>query len=165
MDGQKSQAKLTRTSSSLLRFSPSVRSSIQSLSSVSDIEADDLEEQKPHGRPVRPGQSRLAPVLAVILLSTYTTFSYEGDLVDGRYDGHGIESWARGSKYRGQYMQGLRHGYGVYKLYTGDSYAGEWCNGQGHGVGVQTCGDGSCFIGEFKRGVKHGLGCLGYYFF
>ncbi|GER37753.1 phosphatidylinositol-4-phosphate 5-kinase family protein [Striga asiatica] len=52
MDGQKSQAKLTRTTSSLLRFSPTVRSSIQSLSSVSEIEADDLEEQKPHGRPV-----------------------------------------------------------------------------------------------------------------
>ncbi|XP_019414965.1 PREDICTED: MORN repeat-containing protein 1-like [Lupinus angustifolius] len=84
---------------------------------------------------------------------------YEGDWVDGRYDGYGIESWSRGSKYRGQYRQGLRHGYGVYRFYTGDSYAGEWCNGQSHGVGVQTCSDGSCFIGEFKFGVKHGLGC------
>ncbi|KAJ7959114.1 Phosphatidylinositol 4-phosphate 5-kinase 1 [Quillaja saponaria] len=84
---------------------------------------------------------------------------YEGDWVDGRYDGYGIESWARGSRYRGQYRQGLRHGYGVYRFYTGDSYAGEWCNGQSHGVGVQTCSDGSCYIGEFKYGVKHGLGC------
>ncbi|KAL8485576.1 hypothetical protein ACS0TY_027750 [Phlomoides rotata] len=84
---------------------------------------------------------------------------YEGDWVDGRYDGYGIESWAKGSRYRGQYRQGLRHGYGVYKFYTGDSYAGEWCNGQSHGIGVQTCADGSCFIGEFKCGVKHGLGC------
>ena len=84
---------------------------------------------------------------------------YEGDWVDGRYDGYGIESWAKGSKYRGQYKQGLRHGYGVYKFYTGDSYAGEWCNGQSHGVGVQTCADGSCYVGEFKYGVKHGLGC------
>lgn len=84
---------------------------------------------------------------------------YEGDWVDGRYDGYGIESWARGSRYRGQYRQGLRHGYGVYRFYTGDSYAGEWCNGQSHGVGVQTCSDGSSYIGEFKYGVKHGLGC------
>ncbi|KAK4276754.1 hypothetical protein QN277_014866 [Acacia crassicarpa] len=84
---------------------------------------------------------------------------YEGDWVDGRYDGYGIESWARGSRYKGQYRQGLRHGYGVYRFYTGDSYAGEWFNGQSHGMGVQTCSDGSCYIGEFKYGVKHGLGC------
>ncbi|PON59837.1 MORN motif [Parasponia andersonii] len=84
---------------------------------------------------------------------------YEGDWIDGRYDGYGIESWARGSRYKGQYRQGLRHGYGVYRFYTGDSYAGEWCSGQSHGFGVQTCADGSCFIGEFKCGVKHGLGC------
>ncbi|KAL4301238.1 uncharacterized protein LOC107606078 [Arachis ipaensis] len=84
---------------------------------------------------------------------------YEGDWVDGRYDGYGIESWARGSRYRGKYRQGLRHGFGVYRFYTGDSYAGEWCNGQSHGVGVQTCADGSCYIGQFNYGVKHGLGC------
>lgn len=87
---------------------------------------------------------------------------YEGDWIDGKYDGYGIESWARGSRYRGQYRNGLRHGLGVYRFYTGDSYAGEWWNGQSHGVGVQSCADGSCYVGEFKCGVKHGLGC--YYF-
>ncbi|XP_061356514.1 phosphatidylinositol 4-phosphate 5-kinase 5-like [Gastrolobium bilobum] len=84
---------------------------------------------------------------------------YEGDWVDGKYDGYGIESWTRGSRYRGQYRQGLRHGYGVYRFYTGDSYAGEWCNGQSHGMGLQTCSDASCYIGQFKYGVKHGIGC------
>ncbi|CAA6664945.1 unnamed protein product [Spirodela intermedia] len=83
---------------------------------------------------------------------------YEGDWVDGRYDGYGIESWARGSRYRGQYRHGLRHGVGVYRFYAGDCYAGEWLNGQSHGIGVQTCSDGSCYVGEFKCGVKHGLG-------
>ncbi|MBA0567818.1 hypothetical protein Golob_005353 [Gossypium lobatum] len=87
---------------------------------------------------------------------------YEGDWVEGRYDGYGVESWSRGSRYRGQYREGLRHGFGVYRFYTGDSYAGEWCNGQSHGVGIQTCADGSCYVGEFKSGVKHGLG---YYHF
>ncbi|XP_073059762.1 uncharacterized protein [Primulina eburnea] len=294
MEGQKSQAKLTRTNSSLLRSSPTIRSSIQSLSSVSEIspdqEMEDLEEQKPHSKPcsppVRPGPrsgtGSLAPVLAIIMLSAYTLFAfsyrddipasenlllvlvfvaillffvsrkrafirhnftifmhlcdeygkrvgfscfgsksqtkpvqwfigeanfeetemkqcekdkivregvefysngdfyegeshkgkcngsgvynyfvngrYEGDWVDGRYDGYGIESWAKGSRYRGQYRLGLRHGYGVYNFYTGDTYAGEWCNGQSNGVGQQTCADGSCYIGEFKCGVKHGLG-------
>ncbi|KAL2467720.1 histone H3 K4-specific methyltransferase SET7/9 family protein [Forsythia ovata] len=292
MDGHKSQAKLTRTQSSLLRASPTVRSSIHSLSSVCEItpdrETEDLEEQKPHGKPslppVRPGsRSGLAPFVAILLLSVYTIFAffnrddvptsenlllvlifvavllffasknmalihqsfdickqlsdeyakrvglscfaskshskpvqwfigdpdlgkkeskkeyakkiiregvqfysngdfyegefhkgrcngsgvynyfvngrYEGDWIDGRYDGYGIESWAKGSRYRGQYRQGLRHGYGVYKFYTGDTYTGQWCNGQSHGVGAQTCADGSCYIGDFKCGVKHGFGC------
>ncbi|KAL1214594.1 Phosphatidylinositol 4-phosphate 5-kinase 1 [Cardamine amara subsp. amara] len=83
---------------------------------------------------------------------------YEGDWINGRYDGYGIECWSKGSKYKGQYKQGLRHGFGVYWFYTGDSYSGEWFNGQSHGFGVQTCADGSSYVGEFKFGVKHGLG-------
>ncbi|KAG8042876.1 hypothetical protein GUJ93_ZPchr0009g2048 [Zizania palustris] len=83
---------------------------------------------------------------------------YEGDWVDGKYDGYGIESWARGSRYRGQYRQGLRHGHGVYRFYSGDCYAGEWAGGQSHGIGAQTCSDGSSYVGEFKCGVKHGIG-------
>ncbi|KDP28891.1 hypothetical protein JCGZ_14662 [Jatropha curcas] len=88
----------------------------------------------------------------------YMSGRYEGDWVDGKYDGYGVETWARGSRYRGQYRQGLRHGFGVYRFYTGDVYAGEWANGQSHGCGVHTCEDGSRYVGEFKWGVKHGLG-------
>ncbi|XP_008782234.2 junctophilin-3-like [Phoenix dactylifera] len=87
---------------------------------------------------------------------------YEGDWVDGKYDGYGVESWARGSRYRGQYRQGLRHGFGTYRFYNGDGYAGEWLGGQSHGSGVQTCSDGSCYAGQFKCGVKHGLGCYSF---
>ncbi|PKA49140.1 Phosphatidylinositol 4-phosphate 5-kinase 1 [Apostasia shenzhenica] len=83
---------------------------------------------------------------------------YEGDWVDGQYDGYGIERWAKGSRYRGQYRHGLRQGFGMYRFYNGDSYAGEWVGGQSHGRGVQSCSDGSSYAGEFKCGVKHGLG-------
>ncbi|XP_058222367.1 uncharacterized protein LOC131332259 [Rhododendron vialii] len=88
----------------------------------------------------------------------YMSGRYEGDWVDGKYDGYGVETWARGSRYRGQYRQGLRHGFGVYRFYTGDVYGGEWSNGQSHGCGIHTCDDGSRYVGEFKWGVKHGLG-------
>ncbi|GFP90490.1 phosphatidylinositol 4-phosphate 5-kinase 8 [Phtheirospermum japonicum] len=88
----------------------------------------------------------------------YMSGRYEGDWVDGKYDGYGVETWARGSRYRGQYRQGLRHGFGVYRFYTGDVYAGEWSSGQSHGCGIHTCEDGSRYVGEFKWGVKHGLG-------
>ncbi|CAM9001829.1 unnamed protein product [Rhodiola kirilowii] len=83
---------------------------------------------------------------------------YEGDWIDDKYDGHGVETWARGSRYRGQYRQGLRHGIGVYRFYSGDVYAGEWSSGQSHGSGAYTCADGSKYVGEFKWGMKHGLG-------
>ncbi|KAL3497641.1 hypothetical protein ACH5RR_040373 [Cinchona calisaya] len=83
---------------------------------------------------------------------------YEGDWIDDKYDGYGVETWAKGSRYRGQYRQGLRHGVGFYRSYTGDVYSGEWCNGQCHGYGFHTCEDGSSYVGEFKWGVKHGLG-------
>ncbi|KAK1384355.1 MORN repeat-containing protein 1-like [Heracleum sosnowskyi] len=279
-------SKLTRTQSSLLRSSPTIRSSIQSLSDINEMTNEDdydLEEQKFHKpglNPVRPGLTRFGPVTALAFLSVYTLYiyyqgddintsenlllvlvfiavvvfiagknkgliqlgfvivrkmsnewlkklgffrddnkpvqwfigdsdkgfksgvefendgdvvregvefysngdfyegefykgkcngsgvynyfvngRYEGDWIDGKYDGYGIESWARGSRYKGQYRHGSRHGYGVYSFYTGDSYAGEWFNGQSHGTGVQTCSDGSCYVGEFKYGLKHGLGC------
>ncbi|KMZ59254.1 hypothetical protein ZOSMA_6G01890 [Zostera marina] len=83
---------------------------------------------------------------------------YEGDWVDGRYDGYGIENWSRGSRYRGMYRKGLRHGFGVFQFYSGDNYTGEWFNGQSHGVGCQICVDGSCYVGYFMSGAKHGIG-------
>ncbi|KAH7567890.1 hypothetical protein ACOSP7_009876 [Xanthoceras sorbifolium] len=298
MESQKSQAKLTRTQSSLLRSSPTIRSSIHSLNSITesdinkplnyqqheqqveeqeDISLKEEKKRKPGSAYLsrRTGSGRFVPVVAMASLSFFTLFSlfllvyllnlkreeiptsenlllalifiamalflanknkklikqitqetskrlsncsrkqsskpiqwfigetkmekekkkivregvelysngdlyegefhkgkcngsgvynffvngrYEGEWVDGKYDGYGIESWARGSRYKGQYRQGVRHGYGFYRFYTGDSYAGQWCNGQSHGPGVQTCADGSSYLGHFKSGMKHGLG-------
>ncbi|KAH0853800.1 hypothetical protein HID58_092873 [Brassica napus] len=213
-----SQSKLTRTQSSLLRSSPTIRSSIHSLSSITerdfseasrnDLEAGEKEEKQRRSKKQsksinRTGLIRIKPgltfTLASLSLASFLLFSVffsqtgtsenlllgliflavalffasrnmavinqtvlaikqTRDWVNGRYDGYGIESWSKGSKYKGQYKQGTRHGYGVYWFYTGDSYSGEWFNGQSHGFGVQTCADGSSYVGEFKFGVKHGLG-------
>ncbi|XP_057521532.1 uncharacterized protein LOC130801663 [Amaranthus tricolor] len=92
----------------------------------------------------------------------YMCGKYEGDWIDGKYDGYGVETWAKGSRYRGQYRQGLRHGIGIYRFYTGDVYQGEWSNGQSHGCGVYASEDGSKYVGEFKWGVKHGFGVYQY---
>ncbi|MCO5560881.1 hypothetical protein L7F22_014501 [Adiantum nelumboides] len=88
----------------------------------------------------------------------YLSGRYEGDWVDGKFDGYGVETWARGSCYRGHYRCGLREGYGVYRFFTGDVFSGEWSKGQSHGRGIQTCVDGSRYVGEFKWGLKHGFG-------
>ncbi|XP_015955669.1 uncharacterized protein LOC107480059 [Arachis duranensis] len=87
---------------------------------------------------------------------------YEGDWVDEKYEGFGVKTWTRGSRYKGQFKMGLRHGCRVYKFYTGNVYAGEWLSRQSHGCGVHTCDDGSKYVGEYKWRIKHGRG---YYHF
>ncbi|XLR14446.1 hypothetical protein HN51_035356, partial [Arachis hypogaea] len=51
---------------------------------------------------------------------------YEGNWVDGKYEGFGVETWARGSRYKGQFKMGLRHGFGVYRFYIGEQAARNW---------------------------------------
>ncbi|XP_022976503.1 uncharacterized protein LOC111476883 [Cucurbita maxima] len=88
MDGQKSQLKLTRTQSSLLRSSPTFRTSVHSLSSVTEEdfiaihqEDDDEEKQRPKkprrsSSSSRAGLNRFANrVLAMALLVCFTFFS------------------------------------------------------------------------------------------
>uniref|UniRef100_A0A6N2LU99 MORN repeat-containing protein n=1 Tax=Salix viminalis TaxID=40686 RepID=A0A6N2LU99_SALVM len=94
MDAQKSsQTKLTRTQSSLLRSSPTIRSSIHSLTSVAEEDViktqqqqqhqlgEDLEEQKevkPHrsgSTPRSTGSTRFTPVLTLVSLIFVTLFS------------------------------------------------------------------------------------------
>ena len=88
MDGQMSPAKLARTQSSLLRSSPTIRSSIHSLSSVAEEDViaaqnDDVEAQKkrnhnahfkPRSRPGSTGPTRFTRlnVLLASLLSRLT---------------------------------------------------------------------------------------------
>lgn len=99
MDGQKSQAKLTRTQSSLLRSSPTIRSSIHSLHSMSSVTEEDAitaqqqydeEEQKPKnssskllplrsGSTPRTGSNRINnQFLAMASLTLFTLFSFCG---------------------------------------------------------------------------------------
>lgn len=86
MDSQKSPAKLTRTKSSLLRSSPSVRSSIHSLSSISETdltkpedEESTLSEEKQRRKPVRKTRSGLIRLSSItLLLSLLFFFFYLG---------------------------------------------------------------------------------------
>ncbi|XP_047307186.1 phosphatidylinositol 4-phosphate 5-kinase 4-like [Impatiens glandulifera] len=83
MDAPKSQTKLARTHSSLLRSSPTVRSSIHSLSSINEMDYEDepdIEEQKPHGKPGSPmtrrRSTRFVSCIVVFSFSIYTCFLY-----------------------------------------------------------------------------------------
>lgn len=65
---------------------------------------------------------------------------YEGDWSSALYEGHGSETFAKGSTYQGQYSAGLRHGWGVCRFFNGDYFEGQWSKGLRDGYGMQQVG-------------------------
>jgi hypothetical protein len=51
---------------------------------------------------------------------------YEGEMLDGRYNGHGVMTWANGDHYDGGFKDGSKHGHGVYTWASGFHYEGDW---------------------------------------
>lgn len=106
---------------------------------------------------------------------------YEGNWVDGKYDGQGEYTWGNGEKYVGKFQCGLRsgkgiviynkggryngqwkddkkEGYGEYTFANGDKYAGNWVSGSRNGKGIMSCIDGRKYDVEWKDDKKHGWG-------
>ncbi|RVX22476.1 hypothetical protein CK203_012562 [Vitis vinifera] len=137
MDGQKSQAKLTRTQSSLLRSSPTIRSSIHSLSSINEDEmiASQEEEKKPHrsGSTPRTGSHRFASVLAMASL----TFCAKGK----ENVREGVEFYSNGDFYEGSFTKEGCNGSGVYNYIVNGRYEGDWIDG-GSTQGIRMPGVG-----------------------
>ena len=55
---------------------------------------------------------------------------YEGDMVNGAFDGQGTIVWANGDSYTGGFLNGKRHGYGTYRWADGQTMSGTWNNGE-----------------------------------
>ena len=55
---------------------------------------------------------------------------YEGDMVNGAFDGQGTIVWASGDSYTGSFVNGQFHGYGTYIWADGNSVSGTWNNGE-----------------------------------
>ena len=112
--------------------------------------------------------------------------TYEGEWLNNRKDGIGIETYKDGSKYMGEYKNGLKQGLGAYFWADGSIYEGEWkynlmegsgiykfkdgstCSGFWHsnqmdGFGKLTFPDVKCFIGFFKKDQKYGFGLIFWY--
>ncbi|XP_053551194.1 radial spoke head 10 homolog B [Bombina bombina] len=111
---------------------------------------------------------------------------YEGEMVDGLYDGEGVAYFKDGNVYRGIFSEGRMHGNGKYSwtddvtyegdfimnsitghgLYTwpnGSQYEGEVYNGLRHGTGQYTSeGQEVLFVGEWLNGKRHGKGTIYY---
>ena len=112
--------------------------------------------------------------------------TYEGEWLNNRKDGIGIEIYKDGSKYLGEHKNGLKQGVGTYYWKDGSIYEGEWKNNLMDGYGIYKFKDGSicsglwksnqmngfgkfnfpdvkCYIGFFKKDLKNGFGIIFWY--
>ena len=83
---------------------------------------------------------------------------YKGFFENDKIKGRGRLMLANRYIYEGDFVEGLFNGFG--KLYTlnGLKYEGNWKNDMQDGYGVEKYSDGSCYSGMFKKGIKHGKG-------
>jgi hypothetical protein len=82
------------------------------------------------------------------------TGTYEGNWEDGVKSGHGV--WVDKSmmeKYDGDFVNGQFEGHGVFTFMHGGTYEGEWVNGDEHGYGVEMLMDngGEGFAGLWNK--------------
>ena len=86
---------------------------------------------------------------------------YEGDRINGNFEGKGTYYYKRGNRYEGEWKKGLKHGKGI--LYYDHEakkkrYEGNYIKGEFEGKGIYYWDDGSYYEGDFVKGLKHGYG-------
>lgn len=84
---------------------------------------------------------------------------YDGEFIDGKKHGHGVETRSDGHKYTGQWSHDLYHGYGQLQKVNGSVYKGFFHTGTYHGYGTLKKQDGN-YDGQFCHGTYHGEGTL-----
>ena len=87
--------------------------------------------------------------------------SYDGDMLNGKPYGHGIENNVLGrKKFEGEYKDGERYGHGIEYHYNGEKeFEGEYKDGERHGHGIEYHYNGEKeFEGVYKDGKRHGHG-------
>lgn len=83
---------------------------------------------------------------------------YEGEFVDGKFNGQGVYTWADGGRYEGQWANGVRQGQGTRFYANGEKYVGQWKNGLFCGQGTYTWPDGTKHVGTYADDARNGQG-------
>eukprot|EP00668_Euglena_longa_P012499 GGOE01014954.1.p1 GENE.GGOE01014954.1~~GGOE01014954.1.p1 ORF type:complete len:441 (-),score=104.83 GGOE01014954.1:83-1405(-) len=86
---------------------------------------------------------------------------YEGHLDAGKMNGKGALRWVDGMAYRGQFKHNIITGQGTYAWPDGSTYTGAVVNGKREGHGTWTKGKVH-YDGEWHNGLKHGKGVCFY---
>jgi hypothetical protein len=79
-------------------------------------------------------------------------WSYDGEAVDGIFNGAGILTTASADRFEGQWTDGKMNGFGILRRANGDRYAGDWKNDKPNGPGELRHADGSLITGQFVDG-------------
>ena len=77
---------------------------------------------------------------------------YEGEVVDGEWNGYGKYTQADGAVYEGYFVNFYKTGAGVYTLTNGTFESGNFLQGQLNGKGKRTFKSGSVLEGTFLNG-------------
>lgn len=83
---------------------------------------------------------------------------YEGDFVDGNFDGKGAIRCPNGDFYEGEFKNDKFNGKGKYVFTNGNTYEGEFVEGSFCGLGVFSQKNGTVYTGEFKDDKYNGRG-------
>lgn len=94
--------------------------------------------------------SRPSEVSDVKLNDSYT---YSGELLDGKPQGMGTLVDAQGNRYEGEFKDGAFNGKGKFFSAEGWTYEGGFVNGKAQGEGTLTLEDGSTHKATFEGGV------------
>lgn len=90
------------------------------------------------------------------------TITWSGSCSNGLAQGRGVLQWFTDGKamdrYDGEYRDGKVNGRGVYTSARGNRYDGEWRDGQQNGRGVYTWANGNRYDGEYRDNKPNGLG-------
>ncbi|XP_069501740.1 radial spoke head 10 homolog B isoform X2 [Ambystoma mexicanum] len=93
------------------------------------------------------------PILTQLIVERY-----EGEKVQGLYEGEGTAYFKGGNVYKGMFAEGIMHGRGTYSWTDGVTYEGDFYMNVPMGHGIYTWTDGSKYEGEVKDGMRHGFG-------
>ena len=100
----------------------------------------------------------------LVLKYSNATHAFDGEMEDGRLQGHGTKTFLsgprKGSRFEGEFRDGMENGHGIAKFWNGDSHEGEYRNGKRHGRGTYIHADGHRYEGEFRNDNMHGRGTL-----
>ena len=88
---------------------------------------------------------------------------YEGNFINGKFEGNGKYYYEDGDYFSGEYKNGLRNGKGKEYYSNGNiKYEGDWINDKREGNGKYIWENGEYYIGQYKNGLKNGKGIMFY---
>ena len=91
------------------------------------------------------------------------TLKYEGDFVNGGFEGNGKHIFPNGNYYIGQFRHSMQNGKGILYYKNGKiKYEGDFKNNVPDGNGKYIWENGTYYIGPWVKGLKHGKGKLYY---